>query len=125
MRNAQARRSQWPVRLRRLPAGPPVGTRLMARRLSSGIDRSAPPLLTPRIVWSLLGETFFEWYEDRAQRLGAALAYYTVFALAPGLIVIIALAALLLGKEAACEFSSRVTLLLMASRTARGRRYCS
>ena len=57
--------------------------------------------LTPRVVWSLLGETFVEWYEDRAPRLGAALAYYTVFALAPGLILIIALAGLLLGKEAA------------------------
>jgi membrane protein len=57
--------------------------------------------LTPRVVWALLGETFVEWYEDRAPRLGAALAFYTVFALAPGLILIIALAALLLGKEAA------------------------
>jgi membrane protein len=56
---------------------------------------------TLRLVWSLVGETFFEWYEDRAPRLGAALAYYTVFALAPGLIFIIALAQLLLGKEAA------------------------
>jgi membrane protein len=70
-------------------------------RPSSGIDRFPPPRLTPRVLWSLLGETLFEWYEDRAPRLGAALAYYTVFALAPGLIVIIALAALLLGKEAA------------------------
>jgi len=52
-------------------------------------------------VWSLLRETVFEWYEDRAPRLGAALAFYTVFALAPGLIVIIGLAALLLGHEAA------------------------
>ena len=57
--------------------------------------------LTPRVISSLLGETLFEWYEDRAPRLGAALAYYTVFALAPGLILIIALAGLLLGKEAA------------------------
>jgi membrane protein len=57
--------------------------------------------LTPHVVWSLLSETFVEWYEDRAPRLGAALAYYTVFALAPGLILIIALAGLLLGKEAA------------------------
>jgi membrane protein len=73
----------------------------MAYRLSSSIDRFPSPRLTPRVVWSLLGETLFEWYEDRAPRLGAALAYYTVFALAPGLIVIIALAALLLGKEAA------------------------
>lgn len=57
--------------------------------------------LTPRVVWSLLGETFVEWYEDRAPRLGAALAYYTVFALAPGLILIIALAGVLLGEQAA------------------------
>ena len=68
---------------------------------ASDIDRLAPPRLTPRVVWSLLRETAFEWYEDRAPRLGAALAFYTVFALAPGLIVIIALAALLLGHEAA------------------------
>jgi len=60
-----------------------------------------PPPLTPGIVWSLLGETLYEWYEDRAPRLGAALAYYTVFALAPGLIVIIAVTALVLGKAAA------------------------
>jgi membrane protein len=66
-----------------------------------GIDRFVPPRLTPRVVWSLLRETVLEWYEDRAPRLGAALAFYTVFALAPGLIVIIALAALLLGHEAA------------------------
>ena len=68
---------------------------------SSGIDRFTPARLTPRVVWSLLRETIFEWSEDRAPRLGAALAFYTVFALAPGLIVIIGLAALLLGHEAA------------------------
>jgi membrane protein len=73
----------------------------MAHPLSSDIDRSAPPRLTPRVVWSLLAETVYEWSEDRAPRLGAALAFYTVFALAPGLIVIIALAALLLGQQAA------------------------
>src|SRR5688572_6780316 len=57
--------------------------------------------LTPRVVRALLSETSVECYEDRAPRLGAALAFYTVFALAPGLILIIALAALLLGEEAA------------------------
>jgi membrane protein len=72
------------------------------------IDRSATPgsrderfRLAPRVISSLLTETFFEWYEDRVPRLAAALAYYTVFALAPGLILIIALAGLLLGKSAA------------------------
>ncbi len=85
---------------RRGPARRPA-TSVLAHPLSSGIDRSPPPRLTPRVVWSLLAETVFEWSEDRAPRLGAALAFYTVFALAPGLIVIIALAALLLGQEAA------------------------
>ena len=41
---------------------------------------------------SLLAATFRDWYEDRAQRLGAALAYYTIFALTPGLVLVIALA---------------------------------
>jgi membrane protein len=71
----------------------------MSERWRHGVRSGAR--LTPRVVWALLGETFVEWYEDRAQRLGAALAFYTVFALAPGLILVIALAALLLGEEAA------------------------
>ena len=34
--------------------------------------------------------TFTEWYEDEAPRLGAALAYYAVFSMAPLLVIIIA-----------------------------------
>jgi len=41
-----------------------------------------------------------DWYEDRAQRIGAALAYYTIFALAPGLVIVMALAGLMLGPGA-------------------------
>jgi membrane protein len=51
-------------------------------------------------MWPLLSATFSDWYEDRAQRMGAALAYYTIFALAPGLIIVIALAGLLIGPGA-------------------------
>src|SRR5262247_624842 len=51
-------------------------------------------------MWSLLTATFHDWYEDRAQRLGAALAYYTVFALTPGLIIVMAVAGFLLGPGA-------------------------
>ena len=73
---------------------------LVPRKSSPGAG-GAPTRLTLGVVWSLLGETLYEWYEDRAPRLGAALAYYTVFALAPGLLVIIAVTALVLGKVAA------------------------
>ena len=45
-------------------------------------------------MWGLLKETFVSWDEDRAPRLAAALAYYTIFALAPLLIIAIAVAAL-------------------------------
>jgi membrane protein len=51
-------------------------------------------------MWSLLRVTFSDWYEDRAQRMGAALAFYTIFALAPGLIIVLALAGLLIGPGA-------------------------
>jgi membrane protein len=53
-----------------------------------------------REVWSLTRHTFGDWYEDRAQRVGAALAYYTIFALTPGLVLVMALAGLLLGPGA-------------------------
>jgi membrane protein len=53
-----------------------------------------------REVWSLTRHTFSDWYEDRAQRMGAALAYYTIFALTPGLVLVMALAGLLLGPGA-------------------------
>jgi len=33
--------------------------------------------------FGLLKQTFSEWLEDKAPQLGAALAYYTVFSLAP------------------------------------------
>src|SRR5436305_8876383 len=34
-------------------------------------------------AWDLLKQTFNEWLQDKAPQLGAALAYYTVFSLAP------------------------------------------
>lgn len=54
-----------------------------------------------RVLWQLMRATANDWYDDRAQRLGAALAFYTVFALAPGLVVLIALTGLVLGPDAA------------------------
>ena len=54
-----------------------------------------------RGLLSLLTKTFADWEEDRASRLAAAIAYYTVFSLAPLLIVVIAIAGLAFGREAA------------------------
>jgi membrane protein len=58
--------------------------------------KKRPPL---RPVWDLLTETYKEWRRDNAQTLGAALAFYTTFSLAPLLIIIIAIFGVMLGKE--------------------------
>src|SRR5689334_6043768 len=42
-------------------------------------------------VWSLISQTFNEWSEDKAQRLGAALAYYAAFSIAPLLIIVVSI----------------------------------
>jgi membrane protein len=49
----------------------------------------------------LLKAAFSEWLEDNSPRMGAALAYYTVFSLSPLLIIVIAVAGLVFGQEAA------------------------
>jgi membrane protein len=49
----------------------------------------------------LFVEAFRGWQKDNAPRLGAALAYYTLFSLAPLLVVAIAVAGVLFGQEAA------------------------
>src|SRR5213595_18902 len=41
-------------------------------------------------LFSLLKQTFQEWLQDKAPQLGAALAYYTVFSLAPLILVLLA-----------------------------------
>jgi len=49
----------------------------------------------------LLKETVGEWLDDKAPHLGASLAFYTLLSLAPLLIVVVAVAALVYGQEAA------------------------
>jgi membrane protein len=49
----------------------------------------------------LLRTTFEEWNADNAARLAAALAYYTIFSIAPLLVIVFAVAGLFFGREAA------------------------
>lgn len=50
-------------------------------------------------AWALIRETFQDWSEDKAPRLAAALAYYTVFSLAPLLVLIIAITGMVAGNN--------------------------
>jgi len=54
-----------------------------------------------QVLRLLLKETFSEWNNDNAQRLGASLAFYTLLSLAPLVVVIIAVGAAVFGQQAA------------------------
>jgi membrane protein len=55
--------------------------------------------MTPGIG-QVLKLAYNEFSEDKAPRLGAALAYYTVFSIAPLIIILISAAGLVFGEEA-------------------------
>jgi membrane protein len=57
--------------------------------------------LQPRNLLYLLRTTVEQWNSDKAPQLAAALAYYTVFSMAPLLIIVIAIAGLVFGHSAA------------------------
>jgi membrane protein len=52
-------------------------------------------------IRDVIDETFSEWNNDNAQRLGASLAFYTLLSLAPLVVVIIAVGAAVFGHKAA------------------------
>ncbi|MDB4982850.1 MAG: Ribonuclease [Myxococcales bacterium] len=52
-------------------------------------------------AFRLLKRAGAEWNNDKAPRLGASLSYYTIFALAPVLVLVIAVAGLVVGSKAA------------------------
>lgn len=60
-------------------------------RLDSGLNMNAPAKFGWAAIFPLLKQTFSEWLEDKAPQLGAALAYYTVFSLAPLILVLLAI----------------------------------
>lgn len=57
--------------------------------------------MTPRALLDVLRQAFLKWTADKAPRLGAALAYYTVFSLAPLLVILISIVGLVYGQQAA------------------------
>jgi len=52
-------------------------------------------------IWSILKEAFTGFIDHKVTKLSGSLAYYTVFSMAPLLVVIISLCGIFLGREAA------------------------
>jgi len=58
-------------------------------------------MLNVKEVWSLTRESVSQWSDDYAASMGAALAYYTIFSIAPLLVIAIAVAGFFFGADAA------------------------
>jgi len=65
---------------------------------SDGATR--PSRLRPSVLWAVLKQAGREWVEDDTATLGAALAYYMIFSLAPVLVIAIAVAGIAFGEQA-------------------------
>ena len=58
-------------------------------------------MTTLKFIFRLIYDTYNEWSHDRAARLGAALAYYALFSIAPLLVIMITIAGSVYGESAA------------------------
>jgi membrane protein len=61
--------------------------------------------------WRLLSETFNHWLENKAQRLGAALAYYAAFSFAPLLVLLVGVANFVYQEDTLARVQSQIALM--------------
>src|SRR5262249_59941493 len=59
----------------------------------------------------LLSETFNHWLENKAQRLGAALAYYAAFSFAPLLVLLVTVANFIYKEDTLTRVQSQIALM--------------
>ncbi|MDM0111012.1 YihY/virulence factor BrkB family protein [Variovorax sp. J22R133] len=57
--------------------------------------------MNPKYLFDLCRKAVTAWIDDYAPSMGAAISYYTIFSLAPLLIIVIAVAGAIFGREAA------------------------
>ncbi len=69
-------------------------------------------------AWHLLRDTFSSFVDDEALSWGASIAYYTLFSIAPVLLVVVAIAGLVFGRDAAEGAIVGQFSLLMGHQTA-------
>jgi membrane protein len=64
-------------------------------------------------LWDVVKETGISWVEHKDARLGAALAYYSIFSIGPLIVIVIAVAGLIFGQDAVRgEVSAQIQGLL-------------
>jgi membrane protein len=70
-------------------------------RRFNDVRSSLRPRMSWRDVWPMLRETYKEWDAAKAQRMGAALAFYAIISMAPLLVLVLGVVALVFGEKAA------------------------
>ncbi|MDC7681702.1 YihY/virulence factor BrkB family protein [Asticcacaulis sp. BYS171W] len=63
-------------------------------------DTRPRPPLTGKLLLQMLMEAFQEWNDDKAPRLGAALAFYSILSIGPLLLIVTGVAGLAFGRDA-------------------------
>src|SRR6185369_17278162 len=68
----------------------------------NAVAATAAPKQRPSLQtwWTLIKASVASWLDDYAPSMGAALSYYTVFSLAPLLLIVVSVAGLVFGEDA-------------------------
>jgi len=72
-----------------------------ARRMARGIAGAGNATMGYRELADLLRAAAVNWVHDYAQSMGAALAFYTMFSIAPLLLIVVSVAGLVVGEDTA------------------------
>ena len=70
----------------------------MSENAVAATARAPEPSL--KAWWTLVRTSVSSWLDDYAPSMGAALSYYTVFSLAPLLLIVVSVAGLVFGADA-------------------------
>ena len=98
---APARPAEYvaPIASNEIPAASNDDDGSAAAGATTASDAPAGRLTLAR-VWTLVRKAVSAWIDDYAPSMGAALAYYTLFSIAPLLIIVIAVAGVVFGADA-------------------------
>jgi membrane protein len=107
-----------------MATGIPTPNTAIARDSPEADVRSAPAFVERapalRTTWLLVRETVSGWIDHRASSLGAALAYYTAFSLAPLLLIAIAVAGIWVDSDVAAQAIAEQASALLGQHAAEG-----
>jgi membrane protein len=69
--------------------------------------------ITVRAIFKLLHQTVLSWLDNYAPSMGAALAFYTLFSLAPLMLIVVSVGGMVFGEDAARgEIASQLAMLM-------------